>query len=86
MNLRDDVNKALEIAREAKIINKGFEAVVTIKLNDQFKELSQYKELAQIFIVNSIIFVEQSNQDFIKCNLADIKVEQKQGIKCQRCW
>ncbi|EOA06978.1 Isoleucine-tRNA ligase [Mycoplasma yeatsii 13926] len=86
MNLRDDVNKALEIARENKTINKGFEAVVTIKLNDEFKHLSDQKDLAQIFIVNSINFVDQTNDDFISCNLSEIKVEQKQGMKCQRCW
>ncbi|MBY7704276.1 hypothetical protein JIY74_28955 [Vibrio harveyi] len=85
MNLRDDVNKALETARENKTINKGFEAVVTIKLNDEFKHLSEQKDLAQIFIVNSINFVDQTNDDFISCNLSKIKVEQKQGMKCQRC-
>ncbi|ACU79208.1 isoleucine tRNA ligase [Mycoplasma mycoides subsp. capri str. GM12] len=86
MILRDDVNKALEISRENKIINKGFEAVVNIKLDKEYDDLKNIKDLSQIFIVNSINFVDNIDNSFIKTNISSIKVEQKQGLKCQRCW
>ncbi|WFQ92562.1 isoleucine--tRNA ligase [Mycoplasma feriruminatoris] len=86
MLLRDDVNKALEINRENKIINKGFEAIVYIKLDQEYEYLKEIKDLSQIFIVNSIYFVDNIDNDFIRTNISSIKVEQKQGLKCQRCW
>ncbi|WFQ95094.1 isoleucine--tRNA ligase [Mycoplasma feriruminatoris] len=86
MLLRDDVNKALEVNRENKIINKGFEAIVYIKLDQEYEYLKEIKDLSQIFIVNSIYFVDNIDNDFIRTNISSIKVEQKQGFKCQRCW
>ncbi|WFQ95916.1 isoleucine--tRNA ligase [Mycoplasma feriruminatoris] len=86
MLLRDDVNKALEVNRENKIINKGFEATVYIKLDQEYEYLKEIKDLSQIFIVNSIYFVDNIDNDFIRTNISSIKVEQKQGLKCQRCW
>ncbi|WFQ90917.1 isoleucine--tRNA ligase [Mycoplasma feriruminatoris] len=86
MLLRDDVNKALEVNRENKIINKGFEATVYIKLDQEYEYLKEIKDLSQIFIVNSIYFVDNIDNDFIRTNISSIKVEQKQGFKCQRCW
>ncbi|UKS54031.1 isoleucine--tRNA ligase [Mycoplasma feriruminatoris] len=86
MLLRDDVNKALEVNRENKIINKGFEAIVYIKLDQEYEYLKEIKDLSQIFIVNSIYFVDNIDNDFIRTNISSIKVEQKQGLKCQRCW
>lgn len=85
LSLREDVNKALEIARTEKIINKGFEAVVTIKLNSEYINLKNTKHLNQIFIVNQINFVDTLSNG-IELKYGKISVEAKNGLKCQRCW
>ncbi|AVN62415.1 isoleucine--tRNA ligase [Mesoplasma coleopterae] len=85
MILRDDVNKALEIAREEKIINKGFEAVVNVCLKDEFKNIESTSELEKIFIVNSLNFTSDCS-NLSEQKVAYVGVEPKQGAKCERCW
>ncbi|WP_338984600.1 isoleucine--tRNA ligase [Spiroplasma endosymbiont of Diplazon laetatorius] len=84
LDLRDDVNEALEKARNEKIIKKGFEAVVTLELKNEFEFIKQIEDLNQILIVNSINFLESKNE--INSKVANVSVELKQGLKCQRCW
>ncbi|KAF5295731.1 hypothetical protein FQA39_LY12904 [Lamprigera yunnana] len=57
MKLRDDVNKALEEAREEKLISKGFEAILSIQIDKDEYNISAMNDLAQIFIVNEIKFI-----------------------------
>ena len=45
MALRDDVNRALEVARNNKVIGKSLEAKVVIGNNDNFKVQSSYNNL-----------------------------------------
>ncbi|ATQ35549.1 isoleucyl-tRNA synthetase [Mesoplasma entomophilum] len=85
MILRDDVNKALEIAREEKVINKGFEAVVKVCLKDEFKNIESTSELEKIFIVNSLNFTSDCSS-LSEQKIAYVGVEPKQGAKCERCW
>ncbi|WP_026389538.1 isoleucine--tRNA ligase [[Acholeplasma] multilocale] len=85
LTLRDDVNKALEVARESKLINKGFEAIVNIELKPEFKELSALTDLAQLFIVSQINFVEKTNE-FTEQQISFTSVEKRDGLKCERCW
>ncbi|PPE06270.1 isoleucine--tRNA ligase [Mesoplasma corruscae] len=82
--LREDVNKALEIAREEKIISKGFEAILNIDLKSDYKELETIKDLNQIFIVNKINFVSLEQGLELKTSVISVKL--KTGEKCQRCW
>ncbi|MDT3946744.1 isoleucine--tRNA ligase, partial [Staphylococcus aureus] len=52
MNLRDDVNRALETARNEKVIGKSLEAKVTIASNDKFNAsefLTSFDALHQLF-------------------------------------
>ncbi|QBQ07931.1 isoleucyl-tRNA synthetase [Spiroplasma gladiatoris] len=84
LKLRDDVNEALEKARSEKVIKKGFEAKLTISLKPEFSFIKEIEDLHQILIVNSIIFENDSND--IQNRVADVKVELKQGLKCERCW
>ncbi|ATI74030.1 isoleucine--tRNA ligase [Mesoplasma florum] len=85
MVLRDDVNKALEIAREQKIINKGFEATVKVCLKDEFKNIESTTELEKIFIVNSLSFTNDCS-GLSEQKIAFVGVELKNGAKCERCW
>lgn len=72
--LKNDIYRALEIARENKIIKKSNEAKVTIKHNltnfDLFK-LKQWLNIAELIIDS---------------NIDDIKVEMTNYCKCERCW
>ena len=55
MKLRDDVNRALEVARNEKVIGKSLEAKVIIGDNDNFKPsefLQQFSDLEQLFITS----------------------------------
>ncbi|ASZ09161.1 isoleucine--tRNA ligase [Mesoplasma chauliocola] len=85
MILRDDVNKALEIAREEKIINKGFEAIVNVCLKEGYKNIESVTELEKIFIVNTLNFTNNCS-GLSDQKVACVGVEPKQGLKCERCW
>lgn len=75
--LKDKVYKALEDARNKKIIGSGLEAVVTIneKENKQVIE-ALGNVLHQLFIVSKVVYSEEK----------EIKVEKSTGEKCNRCW
>ena len=86
LEVRSDVLKALEEAREKKAIGKPLEA--NIKLNptedykgiiDQFPE----KELAQMFIVSR---VELTTDELPQYEVSGVLVEKFDGHVCPRCW
>ena len=57
MDLRDDVNRALEQARNEKVIGKSLEAKVIIGNNESFKAtefLQEFNDLQQLFIVSQV--------------------------------
>ncbi|AUF83478.1 isoleucine--tRNA ligase [Mesoplasma syrphidae] len=85
MELRDDINKALEVARENKIINKAFEATIEVELKPQYADLAKVENLAQIFIVSQLNFVKKT-ENFVEQNLAFTNVKLRDGVKCERCW
>ncbi|ARU91421.1 isoleucyl-tRNA synthetase [Spiroplasma clarkii] len=84
LDLRDDVNEALEKARNEKLIKKGFDAVVSISLQTEFENLKTIPNLSQLLIVNTVNFKNSSQA--VSGKVADVKVEAKEGLKCQRCW
>ncbi|RAS84108.1 isoleucine--tRNA ligase [Priestia endophytica] len=91
LTLRDDVLKALEVARNEKVIGKSLTAKVTLYPSETTKELlSSIKEdLKQIFIVSD--FEIAGNKDEAPENAARfdevaITVEKAEGETCERCW
>lgn len=84
ITLRDDVNGALEVAKNDKLIKKGFEAIVNICLNDNLEYVKNINDLQQIFIVNSVNFVAEK-QSF-EGKKSTVSIELKVGLKCERCW
>ena len=54
MNLRDEVLKALEEARNEKVIGKSLKAKITLYVKEETKELleSIHENLQQLFIVS----------------------------------
>ncbi len=91
-DLRDDVMKALEIARADKLIGKSLDAKLTIATDDaeQYAVLDSYRDqLEDIFIVSGVTLVNAAPADgFFTETVSGIgvKVETADGEKCDRCW
>ncbi|HDP5853305.1 isoleucine--tRNA ligase [Staphylococcus aureus] len=89
MNLRDDVNRALETARNEKVIGKSLEAKVTIASNDKFNAsefLTSFDALHQLFIVSQVKVVDKLDDQVTAYEHGDIVIEHADGEKCERCW
>jgi isoleucyl-tRNA synthetase len=88
MKLRDDVNRALEVARNEKVIGKSLEAKVIIGDNDNFKPsefLQQFADLEQLFITSQVE-VTSNVENGTAYQYGDIRIEHAEGEKCERCW
>ena len=85
LEVRDDVNKALEESRNEKVIGKSLEAAVEIYSNDNevVELLNSVDNLHQLFIVSS---VEVKENDGVAYDLATVKVTKAEGQRCERCW
>ena len=85
LEVRDDVNKALEESRNEKVIGKSLEAAVEIYSNDSevVELLNSVDNLHQLFIVSS---VEVKENDGVAYDLATVKVIKAEGHRCERCW
>ena len=84
-SVRDEVLKALEEARNAKLIGTGLEAQVHLTAPDPvFALLKRHEaELRYLFIVSAVSVSQGSGN-----GTGGIKVEVKKadGQKCERCW
>ncbi len=91
MILRDDVLKALEVARNEKVIGKSLSARIVLFPNDKTKELlvSVEENLQQLFIVSgfeiggSFNDAPENAQDFENVKIV---VDTATGDTCERCW
>ena len=90
--LRDDVMKALELARAAKMIGKSLDAKVTVYTNDedQYAILNGFAdELATMFITSQAAVVKGGAPEgaFVETvSGIAVLVEPADGEKCDRCW
>jgi isoleucyl-tRNA synthetase len=80
LEVRESVNKSLEIARQSKLIGHPLEAAVTLSAPKQVVDsIRAVKEdVARLFILSKIETIEAS--------ALDISVVQASGNKCARCW
>ncbi|MBM7552833.1 isoleucine--tRNA ligase [Thalassobacillus pellis] len=87
MEIRDDVLKALEDARNEKVIGKSLEARVTIVPKDENTQsvLKNIGHLHQLLIVSEAE-VALSHPDAKAYDHVDVYVEKHNGEKCERCW
>ncbi|WP_338781822.1 isoleucine--tRNA ligase [Metabacillus sp. FJAT-52054] len=91
MALRDDVLKALETARNEKVIGKSLTAKITLYPDQKAKSLleSVEEDLKQLFIVSGfelggdISAAPENAQEFSNVK---ITVEAAEGETCERCW
>lgn len=88
MSLRDDVLKALEDARDQKLIGKSFEAAVTIYPDKETREMlnTLQANFRQILIVSKLTIAEApAPKEAEKLRNAAIVVKHAQGEVCPRC-
>ena len=89
IDIRADVNKALELARNEKVIGKSLDAEITVFAKGDNLDLlkSMEKELAEIFITSKVSLDSLDNAgDAIKGEEVAVKVEASKFEKCGRCW
>ncbi|MGM9630420.1 isoleucine--tRNA ligase [Butyricicoccus sp.] len=88
--VRDDVNKALEQARGAKLIGKPLEAKVVITASDAGKEFLDGcgQDLAKLCIVSAVSVQsgEGEGDEYEALGGIRIAVSRMEGEKCARCW
>jgi len=82
MEVRDNVLKSLEAARQEKFIGAPLEARVHLKADGKlYPLLEEYAvELPALFIVSQVLLESRSE------TMLSIHVERAAGAKCERCW
>jgi isoleucyl-tRNA synthetase len=83
--LRDEVLKALEEARNSKLIGTGLEAQVSITASDPLYSLLQRYagQLRYLFIVSAVTLAPGSGNG---TGGVHVEVKKAEGTKCDRCW
>ncbi len=91
-DLRDDVMKALELARADKMIGKSLDAKVTVytESEEQYATLSSFADKLALVFITSQATVEKSAAPAgafaeTESGIA-VLVEPADGEKCDRCW
>lgn len=87
MSFRANVLKAIEEARNNKIIGKSLNAKLTIHPTEETKELlsSIKSDLKTIFIVSELVITDEVING-LEFDTGTINVSAKEGIICKRCW
>ncbi|MDF9866831.1 isoleucyl-tRNA synthetase [Bacilli bacterium PM5-3] len=84
MKHRDDVLKAIEVARDQKIIGKSLESNVKVAFKEGYEFIKDFADLHQLYIASNVEFVKAD--DASEMETAFIKVEKFEGYTCPRCW
>jgi isoleucyl-tRNA synthetase len=84
-SVRDEVLKALEEARNDKLIGTGLEAQVAITAPDPvYSVLRRHADqLRYLFIVSAVRLAQGSGNG---TGGVHIEVKKAEGAKCERCW
>ncbi len=83
LGVRDQVSRALEEARNERIIGHPLDARVEIKASPEMMGLLKplAKELRNVFIVSQVVLKRKPDVKGIQ-----VKVQKAAGSKCERCW
>ena len=89
--IRDEVLKALEEARNAKVIGKSLEAKLSVYADSDVTALLNDANInfAQLSIVSQFVVAgtkEQAPENALVLDKTAIVVEKADGEKCERCW
>ena len=84
-SVRDEVLKALEEARNNKLIGTGLEAHVILSAADPvYSILAKYAdELRYLFIVSAVTLKQAAGNG---TGSVHVEVKKAEGLKCERCW
>ncbi|WP_368654747.1 isoleucine--tRNA ligase [Ornithinibacillus sp. 4-3] len=87
MKVRQDVLKALEEARDEKVIGKSLEAKVTITAMDEETKqvLASIPYLHQMLIVSEVV-IRDRDSNAKEYRYVKVQVEKHPGEVCARCW
>ena len=79
-SIRDEVLKALEEARGAKVIGSSLEAkiILTVDKDTTYFLLNYFEDLRYIFIVSQVEVHEEDK--------FNVEIQRADGAKCERCW
>lgn len=90
LDLRDEVNKALETARKDKVIGNSLEAHVDLYPSQKAADiLQQFTDIEDLFIVSSLTLHAADTEAPADATALDgiaVKVSVAAGEKCERCW
>lgn len=91
LRVRDDVLKALEEARNDKVIGKSLTAKVILYVNDETKALldSISEDIKQLFIVSAFEVggtYDDAPENALKLERTAVVIEKAEGETCARCW
>ena len=83
--IREEVMKALDTARNSKMIGKPLEAQLTITAADPIYSilLRHADQLRYLFIVSAVGLVQASGNG---TGSVHVEVKKADGAKCERCW
>ncbi|MDD2992711.1 MAG: isoleucine--tRNA ligase [Pygmaiobacter sp.] len=86
--IRDDVRKALEEARNAKVIGASLEAKLTLNCSDAVYAFAKPLEsrLAELCIVSKVTVAKGDEGRKGELEGLAVKVDHADGEKCARCW
>ena len=86
--LRDDVKKAIENARNQKIIGASLDSEVELFANGEILDFLKENEsvLPEILIVSSVKITDGDGGDFHGDMSVGVTVRKAGGEKCERCW
>ena len=88
LSLRNDVLKAIEVARGEGLVKSSQEVSLEIDVTDEetnkvFNKLSKLEQ-TRLFIVSDVVTTELGND--YKQEVSKVKVNVHTGVKCERCW
>ena len=91
LSLRDDVNKALELARAEKIVGKPLDAKVTLHIAEEARaawETVKDADLAALCIVSELAVSDEPGEGWAGTEMpgVTVRVEASALPKCPRCW
>lgn len=78
--VQTEINKALEAARNEKIIGKSLESQVTLNVTDEDKARLDAIEEKELMLIVSKLIVNGGNDKF------EVAVEKYSEHRCERCW
>lgn len=85
--IRDDVKKALESARAAKVIGAALDAEISIHASGEMYDfLTTLQDPSAIFIVSKVNFVNGGEGEYKGEQPISVTVRHASGEKCARCW